>query len=207
MSKAFLTAARKASTEGDSVDLQEMLIAFRNGSIEARDAIIRAHFKVIANIARKCSRSSSHEDDICGDALYLLTKAVEQAKTNLAHDNLTGYIIASVAGSLRSARFRYERSLCKPPSTYSSQKKKGEIKEILPPESSRFQATAKREQPSLDFLEILDGIAKTNREREVINLRKQSYSYEEIAELLDLSPSRVGQIMAILTERFDRIYS
>lgn len=207
MSKAFLTAARKASTEGESVDLQEMLIAFRNGSVEARDAIIRAHFAIIANIARKCCGSSPHSDDICGDALYLLTKAVEQAKTNLAHDNLTGYIVASVAGSLRSARVKYERSLYKPPSTYSSQKKKGEIKEIPPPEASRFQATAKREQPSLDFLEILDSIAKTDREREVINLRKQSYSYEEIAEILDLSPSRVGQLMQGLTERFDRIYT
>lgn len=209
MSKAFLTgAARKASTESESIDLLNLLTAFRNGSIEARNAIIRAHYAIICNIARKCAGSSPYSDDICSEALLQLTKAVELAKTNLTHDNLTGYIIKSVCGGLKTARFRLERGLLKPPSTYSSQKARGQNTTVLlPPEPSKFHGLARRENPSLEFLEILDSIAHTDRERKIIDLRKQGYSYEEIADIIDLSPSMVGLLMAKLTERFDKVYS
>lgn len=205
MSKAFFTNI-VIKAESESVDLIETLKQFRSGSIEARDAILQAHYRIIYNIARRCAGSSRSRDDVYGDAIQLLVQAVEKAKTNLAHENLTGYIISWVKGGLKASRIRNERSFITPPSTYSTQINKGGLKIHRPENSSQFQAIAKREQPSLEFLEILENIAITDREKEVINLRKQSFNYEEIAEKLNLSPSRVGQVMSDLTERFDLIY-
>jgi DNA-binding NarL/FixJ family response regulator len=66
---------------------------------------------------------------------------------------------------------------------------------------------AKREYPSLEFEEALDLAILTDRERQVIDLRREGHTYASIADRLGLSTSLIGRIVAPVEERFLRIYA
>lgn len=66
---------------------------------------------------------------------------------------------------------------------------------------------AKREYPLLEFEEALNLAVLTDRERRVIDLRREGHTYASIADQLGLSVSLIGRIMAPVEERFLRIYA
>lgn len=66
---------------------------------------------------------------------------------------------------------------------------------------------AKREEPSMEFIEALTLAVRTEDERKVIDLRKQGYKYREIAEQTGLSQSTVGVLNCSVEKRFDRLYA
>jgi hypothetical protein len=66
---------------------------------------------------------------------------------------------------------------------------------------------AKREYPLLEFEEALNLAILTDRERRVIDLRRDGHTYASIADQLGLSISLIGRIVAPVEERFLKIYA
>lgn len=66
---------------------------------------------------------------------------------------------------------------------------------------------ARRETPELELEDALQLAIRTSQERRVIDLRREGYTYQNLADVLDLSVSRIGQIVAPVEERFFKLYA
>jgi DNA-directed RNA polymerase specialized sigma subunit len=186
------------------------------------------------NYARRLNRHQNLDvvdrtDELASVGLTALAQAVvwcgphlnkdgEFEPSRLRDNNIEPYIKSTVRSWIRRA-ISEDRVVSMPSRTFRKRIADGEqvegpnvysIDEMQDEVSKHGIYTiplAKQEYPSLDFEEALNLAILTDRERRVIDLRREGHTYASIADLLGLSVSLIGRIVAPVEERFLRIYA
>lgn len=186
------------------------------------------------NYARRLSRHKNLDvvdrtDELASVGLTALTQAVvwsgphldeagEFQDSRLRDNNITPYIKATVWSWMRNAVAK-ERACGMPGRTRRAKAAKGiilptqavisldELNEEVTRHGIYTIPLARREEPDLEFEEALNLAILTDRERRVIDLRREGHTYASIADILGLSVSLIGKIVAPVEERFLRIYA
>jgi DNA-directed RNA polymerase specialized sigma subunit len=186
------------------------------------------------NYARRLNRHQNLDvvdrtDELASVGLTALTQAVvwcgphlnangEFEPSRLHDNNIEPYIKSTVRSWIRRA-IAEDRVLGMPGRTYRKKVADGievaaphvysidEMQEEVSKHGIYTIPLAKREHPSLEFEEALDLAILTDRERQVIDLRREGHTYASIADRLGLSTSLIGRIVAPVEERFLKIYA
>lgn len=186
------------------------------------------------NHARRLNRHQSLDvvdrtDELAGVGLTALTQAVvwcgphlnsdgEFEPSRLHDNNIEPYIKSTVRSWIRKA-IAEDRVMGMPGRTYRKKVADGEeisgisvysIDEMQDEVSRHGIYTiplAKREYPTMEFEEALSLAILNDRERRVIDLRREGHTYASIADQLGLTVSTIGRIVAPVEERFLKIYA
>lgn len=208
-----------------------------NGDEATRKLLIESHIMLAigmaGNYARRLSRHrnldvAERTDELASVALTALTQAVtwsgphlsktgEFETSRLRDNNITPYIKTTVRSWLLRAIDR-DPATGMPGRTRRAKAAKGvevTTQHVISIDEMNDEARAgmytiplaRREEPTLEFEEALDLAILTDRERRVIDLRREGHTYASIADLLGLSVSLIGKIVAPVEERFLKIYA
>jgi DNA-directed RNA polymerase specialized sigma subunit len=186
------------------------------------------------NCARRLNRHqmldvTDRTDELASVGLTALTQAVvwcgphlnandEFEPSRLRDNNIEPYIKSTVRSWMRRA-IAEDRVVGIPGRTFRKKIADGEevagpnvyslsdMQDEIARRGSYTIPIAKREHPSLEFEEALDLAILTDRERQVIDLRREGHTYASIADRLGLSTSLIGRIVAPVEERFLRIFA
>lgn len=182
----------------DSEEMEKAVEKLRNGDMSVTNYIIMAHLRL--TMTKVSQLAPRHEvDDLVSEALLTLTERVHKAATYLHDNNITPYLMAAITGKIMNARNKPICGVSK--STY--RRRKGQIE--IAQESMNFDTVSKAESNTIEIEEVLFKITYNKRDRELIGLLAEGYTYDEIAPILKLSESRVCQLKQNLEKRFDEL--
>lgn len=159
--------------------------------IWAKNQLTEGHMKLIFAIAYRYSGHlpMSWIDDMIGQGCLALSKALEEARTKLIDDNITGYIISKVTSYLSHYLTKERRQ-------------SRHVKYVLP--KTLYEVVDSRYGDLDELLDILKQVVKDPREKEIISLRRQGHTDAEIGMMLGLSEDRIRQIRHTISRRFLR---
>jgi DNA-directed RNA polymerase specialized sigma subunit len=190
----------KTDLELDDKRIHELLNQLKEGKKYPIDEIVQRHIKLAICISSQYALFAPQKaHDFVSEALLsilICCNTIEKMKD----DNLTGYIISRIHSKLSKAL--QEDNLIRIPRTSSYRRRKEGKEIILPVRNIEYT------NHNIKLLQIEDLIKKsikTKQEKEVITLRRCSYTDHEIASILDLSPSRIAQIRTEVYERFKKL--
>lgn len=175
-------------------------------------------------------------EEMSGVACHALTQAVIWSgphvdtdgnfqPSRLHDNNIEPYIKATVRGWLLDS-IAESRTVSIPGKVYRRKLKTGEIDpegknttsalravlalvsfQDLEDDRSVIIPIARQEEPELAVEEFLQLAVHDERERRVIDLRREGHSYATIADLLGCSTSTIGKIVQLVERRFDQFYA
>lgn len=208
----------------DEVDLIERVQALRAGDYSQVPHISRKFLRLVSSLVTNFAHPA-RTPDLLGAALLALVESVHRAATNLKDDNIIPYITANVLRRIKD-EINNDHSVRIPGRTLRELNAKGiriglfehrqqaaDLYEINVVHRGNHSVAigyhpveAKPEYAPLEFTEILEKIVTNDIEREVMNLRAESYTYEEIAKQLNMSEGKVYGINDKLKTKFAALY-
>lgn len=188
----------------DSPELDALVIRLKNGDETAKDQIILGFVQVVQRIAFNWHRRTKRSLDMLeGEALYLLTLAVNKAQRKLTDNNIGPYINTYVNRNL--VKYLYTNRYL--PASPEKLKKLRILRcplfaPIYEDESSILVDWKQMEEQEMnELLQTIEFCIQTNEERTVFTLRIAGYKNEEIAGVMGLSYHQVGRIRRELERR------
>ncbi len=167
--------------------MPDVLARVRSGEPEAIKLMIESHLRLGLALVARYVRTAGVVDDLVSAAFYAITYAVNRiAAGHLAHDNVTGYIVAFVHGELK--RELAQRSVVYTPEHVDTavQVPIGEFDVTVPPDFS------------LDVGEELDAIVKDDTDSKIIRMLLQGYQATDVAKELGVHKGNVSRRIARL---------
>ena len=180
------TAVKSSSVSHYFGDLKQPLTEEEKlQSLKLRDwnLLIETHMRLAINIAGRYVSIGADSDEMVSSAMVGLCEGIDRIKKNgLPHDNITGYLV------------HYIHQYCS--DSYAKETKRPTLQLFDAPVSDFKRA---------DFDDTLEKIIKTDRDRNIINLRRQGFNDWEVAELIGVDQATATRNRHILLKRFENV--
>ncbi len=183
---------------GDEEKLK-LLKRVREGNSEAIEKMILGHIRLAFSIVSRYTDSFPYlVDDLKSAAMMGIIIAVNKIAKNsmAAHDNVTGYIVVNVNYAIRR-EIQNNLAIQSP-----------RDKEVLRvTNSTLYNVGTRHSQLSSQLYEIwdsVDSLTEDQLEKQILELRSEGHTDNEVAEFLGLSRSSVTRIRKNLFEKYRR---
>lgn len=207
-----------APVKPDDEVLKDQVQRYRDGDTSLRAPIIEAHLHIVASIVGDYRRNDT--DEILGVALLELVDAVHRAPDVLEDNAITPYITSCVRYRIKDAIGR-DRSIFMPPRTFNRKSADGEVDVVKvvfsigddyygDDEWTRQLCntpTARPEEPSVEFREVLSMSIKTPMEERIVSMAAEGHNFETIEGVLQMKKTQIGYHLNNVMNRFDRLYA
>jgi RNA polymerase sigma factor (sigma-70 family) len=192
--------------------LAALTALIRNGiaTKENFDEIARGFLRLAIHIAgRYSARMPNHTDDFVSSAVFGLVKALTQAKEKLVDDEITPYLASAMHSMCRRFQAK-ERVFGLTASQRWRRKQAGKdlpttIPIPLEVVDQKYCRKPRGKESIRDLKELLEHSALDEVDRQIIQLRSESYNDREISEILGCSNSYVFNRRQAIKIRFDRL--
>jgi len=145
------------------------------------DLLIETHMRLAINIAGRYVSIGADADEMVSSAMLGLCDGIDRIRKNgLSHDNITGYLV------------EYIHQHC-----WRAKSKTVSTTQLFDVGSTGFD--------SVEFNDTLESIIETDRERKIINLRKEGFNDSKIAELIGVCQATVTNTRHALLKRFENV--
>lgn len=159
------------------------------------DLLTKSHMRLGCAIAGRYVRLGGNSDEMVSSAMLGIVTAVDRIKKGLLkHNNVTGYIIHYIHQHCAEAL----RIDCVIPVPQHNDSKII----VCPITDNNIEATGTRIG---ELYELLEHIAHTETEKDLIFLRQQGYTDTEVANTLNISRSTVTKTRKRLLERYNNV--
>lgn len=200
--------------------LDELVVKLRDGDKSVANEIIEGHLRLGFIITlRKTRKLPSYIDldDLIGEMELAIIEAVRQSRRGALKDyNITGYIIEYVKHYTNeniqeqvSSQLVPNRTIRHWKNTFTNRKLR---RRIILSEGSFLEETdnyhipkARKEEPDLEFKEILEIISANTTEHRILQLKGSGYTLEEIGNMVGYHKSMVGKLLTDLERRYDSL--
>ena len=210
-------------------DNDQLLVRLQAGDTSARQEMIERNMplvvKCVERMVKKHPKLCKHFDDLAGTGFLALTEAVDQ----LAKKKCNTGVASAPTGYLKTTIYR---SLCQeiccsgviqlPQRTLHRWRQEGKLdaEEVSLPVVESLEAIQARQvsetdpldrnlmqtDPGPEHFEVLEDLLQcchTDLEREIILLRAQSLTLEEVGQQVGRDQSRVSRILSAIQQRYD----
>jgi len=193
--------------------LYSLVACLRDGDESVAKEIINGHIGMAISLAKRyTNKDSSRYEDVIATALLALVEAVHRAKTKLTDNNITPYLYSRVRGQVITYICN-DHLIRVPPRTYSKMR---EVK--IQPLVKTIDLREDEDRPDdgynqyvellsveddyeILFMEIIDSLNFSDRERFILDKLVEGYTQREIAEELNCSFQNVSLIQGRIRER------
>lgn len=153
-------------------------------------------------------------DDLVGTALLALVESVTDAPNKLHDNNLMPYLTTSICFRLKDF-IQGDHQIRMPGRTLRAFQAQGIEVKLAKNEADSSDAAfncseayhrpavARPEVPSLDFIEQIQNVIKSDIERDFVNIRAQNHTLIETAAMMNVSVGYVHGIKKRLARRFE----
>lgn len=207
----------------DKERAKELTRRLRNGDTSVKQELIDGHIRLACSIVSKFLVGRRQKtDDILAAGLLGLCQAVEWAQERMVDDNIAPYIVVTVSRHIRD--FLESDSLIPiPRKTFvkmiqdqlSSGAKLFNVLPLIQPIEKKLKEDEENEQDDTTSLEptyydevwnleqdeLYERIHATEREKGIVQLLLEEWTYRDIAGMYGISYARVNQIVKDLRER------
>ena len=157
--------------------------------------LIEGHMRLGCSIAGRYVRFGGDSDEMVGAAMLGIVRAVDKIKDGqLKHDNITGYIVHYIHQEC-SEVLRKDTAVPTP--------RKKEKKQIV--QLNDALDCCYDDFNIIDFEDALESIIENDEERLIVELRKQGYADEVIAEKLSIDRNKVTRTRYCLAKRYENV--
>lgn len=170
-----------------------LISKLKAGDKSVINELVNGHIRLAISIVSKYSRNRpNYKDEFISLAMCSLVTECHNIANGVTEidDNLTGYLtsrIHSVCANYNGSSLR--RSL------YTNDLVRVNVGE----------ATIESELSYSDLKELIQLACRTPRDRHIVELRRQQYTYEEIGEKLNLNTSWICKLLREIESRFDKL--
>lgn len=166
----------------DSEVLTDMVSRYRAGDLTLRDELITCYYGLAMRIASQFARQHPEQsDDLIGEAMLALTRAVDLAQKVLYDDGLTSFVLYKLHYGLKEyIRVQRHRQMSTVPTGYEP----GRLCE---------------RQQEIDAEELLNGLSK--RDRQIMELKAEGHTVREIADVIGLNFGHVSRRLETIRRR------
>jgi DNA-directed RNA polymerase specialized sigma subunit len=153
------------------------------GDREAKSIVATRHFKLVFFLCAKYAFNYSDTDELVATALFATALAVDRLVSKTPDYNVSGFIVKYVTGALNNL---------------VKERKALPISSSMKVDNNFFEILECREIVSKCF----EG-CRNQYEKMILTMRIQGNTDREIAEVVKLTPARVGQIRAEIRQRME----
>lgn len=201
-------------------DPADLMFRIKAGSEEARTQLITAYIRFAGSIAANyASKWKNKKEDILCIAFLTLIEAIDLAiKNDVQPENMSKYLHVSIKGRIQT--FISSDFTVKVPSGsdwYSKELKENGTDIILNKSvpiqfldqldlklgCARYNhgITTTKDQDQVSVNDMIAHRVFSDRERLLINLTLEGYTYEEVGDALHVSSTRIGQLVKAATRK------
>lgn len=184
--------------------MAEATIKLKNGTITRieLDELSKYFFPLATNIARKFAQRG-REDDFISAGYFGIAHALLHAAEKMYDDDLESWVKSCIYRYVRR-HFEQDHIICIPHTTFVEARRRGEPIAKLKSCPLSDQTFAPRKTTRYkELLEKLDGVAVQPLDAEILDLRLEGYTDQEIADKLGKSKSDIHRRRLRLEVRFN----
>lgn len=174
--------------------------------------VITTYIPLAKSVARKHTVArGSHYEDICSAVFVSLAQAVNRlcGKADIEIEKVESFLLAAMHGG--AYRYNHTIHLIKVPEGEMQRRLKSDepegrdsIQSVTTDEGSQKEIPSGRytAEQEVDYKDRLAFIARTEQEKEVLNLLIQGWTQAEIARHLDTYPVAIGRVVDRIRKRW-----
>ena len=196
-------------------DLLVLVARLRAGDDSVKQKIVESHIRLACHVAGRYLWDNGYRtDDIVGAALTGVVQAVDWARERMYDDNITPYIVTTVHRFI-SEYLEKDHLVRIPRDEFKSMIANHEPLPLVEPISKKDEedsdqddyqerielATYDLNNP-FEYQELLGVLGLSDTEREIVRLRGEGHTCNEIGGLIGRSQRRVEQILDGVRQRF-----
>jgi RNA polymerase sigma factor (sigma-70 family) len=175
-----------------------------------RETLIETHIELVHSVVRGYLRKHPNlgylKDDLLSAGQIGLVEAVDLIETSKP-ENIKGFLTIAIRRAVKDAVVN-EDSIKVPMRTRSRLRKQGKEGRVV--NRVHQMDMIARNDPSLELVDVMDAInaaCKTQFEREVVKLRYEGNTMDEIARLYECAESHICRTLQAIYKRYKEITS
>jgi DNA-directed RNA polymerase specialized sigma24 family protein len=175
--------------------------ALRSGDLSVVQDIVTSLMRIVMSAVRDMK---SNNDELIGIALLTLQESVLNAVTALTDDNIIPYVLSVVRQRLKDGAIETGTSFTMSARRYREHQTKGQA----PLKKPYYNEADYWVVPSSDMVDIrdqLDSLVRSHRQKTIMDLKAQEYTYKEIADMLEIGEATALREIHDLRSRYDAI--
>lgn len=197
-------------------ELERRVIALRSGDLTQVPHISRMLMRIVMKLVSHFAHPA-RTPDLIGVAMLALVEATTRASTELVDNNIIPYVSVNIVQRMKDL-IRDDHTMRVPSRTLRHKRSQGIEVSLFTtrlcsedeekPDFVRFYspAVAKPEHPPLELIEILDKVARTDREKLMIEMRSHRHTLREYAQEAGVSLGTATQIYHGIRDKFKELY-
>lgn len=197
--------------------LDQRVTALRSGDKTVVKEIVTSLLRIVMSVVNE---AHSNDDETIGVALLTLQESVLDAETALHDNNIVPYVLKTVRMRLKDLKLESGSSYSVSARRLREKLARGENllrrnaiseadypQDIQPLNSTRVKAKnlidPNSGQKVFELRDSLERMVRSHRQKAVIDLKLEEYTYKEISERLDISEATAMREIHDLRERYE----
>lgn len=200
----------KQAKELTDEELLKQTNDLKSGQLSVVEPMVRHFIRLAVSVASRYAKRNKNTHDLVSEAITGLMQAMQEiTQGKLLDDNVAAFVTARMHANI--SRYIKHDALVRVPYSTILQARKSEKERLgLRQQPLIFDnlyrpGRIKKTEAAQSVRESIEAAVKSDLERKVVQLRVQSYVDKEIAEMLELSTTKVHAIRERIRKRFEQL--